>query len=94
MNKKDLYKQKLQAELDEWQADVDKMKAKLGGASVGAKLEINQEINQLEGKLGEGRNKLEELSEATEENWENLKASIDETWEGIANSFKDTFGKF
>jgi len=94
MNKKDLYKQKLQAKLDEWQADVDKMKAKLGGASVGAKLEINQEINQLEGKLGEGRNKLEELSEATEENWENLKASIDETWEGIANSFKDTFGKF
>jgi chromosome segregation ATPase len=94
MNKKDLYKQKLQAQLDEWQADVDKMKAKLGGASVGAKLEINQEINQLEGKLGEGRKKLEELSEATEENWENLKASIDETWEGIANSFKDVFGKF
>ncbi len=94
MNKKDLYKQKLQAQLDEWQADVDKMKAKLGSASVGAKLEINQEINQLEGKLGEGRKKLEELSEATEENWENLKASIDETWKGIANSFKDVFGKF
>lgn len=93
MNKKDLYKQKLQAQLDEWQADVNKMKAQLGGASVGAKLEINQELNQLEGKLAEGREKLEELSQATEENWENLKESIDETWEGIANSFKNVFGK-
>jgi chromosome segregation ATPase len=94
MNKKDLYKQKLQAQLDEWQADVNKMKAQLGGASVGAKMEINQELNQLEANLAEGREKLEELSQATEDNWENLKDSLDETWEGIGNSFKNVFGKF
>ena len=57
-------------------------------------MEINQELNQLEGNLAEGREKLEELSQATEDNWENLKDSLDETWEGIGNSFKNVFGKF
>lgn len=94
MNKKDLYQQKLQAQLDEWQAEIDKMKAKLGGASVGAKLEINQEINRLEGKLEEGRKKLNELSEASEENWEDLKTKIEKEWEEIADSFKSNVKEF
>lgn len=93
MNKKELYQQKLQAQLDVWQAEVDKMKAQLGGASVGAKMEINQQINNLEDKLADGKKKLKELSEATEENWESIKADIDNLAESISDSFKEQLEK-
>jgi len=94
MNEKDLYQQKLEAQLNEWQADIDKLKAKMAGASVGAKLELNQHINVLESKIGEGNTKLEELSKTTDDSWETLKEGIEEAWESISIVFKDAYKKF
>jgi len=34
MSEKELYQQKLQAQLDEWKAEIDKLKAKAAGAGV------------------------------------------------------------
>ena len=57
MNEKELYQQKKQAQLDEWKAEVDKLKAKASGASADAQLELNREIDTLEGKIEQGRAK-------------------------------------
>lgn len=94
MNEKELYQQKLKAQLNGWQADIDKLKAKMAGASVGAKLELNQHINMLESKIGEGNSKLEELDKATDDSWESLKKGFDEAWESISAAFKDAYNKF
>jgi flagellar biosynthesis chaperone FliJ len=94
MNEKDLYQQKLKAQLNEWQADIDKLKAKMAGASVGAKLELNQHINMLEGKIDEGNSKLDELDKATDDSWETLEDGFEEAWESISAAFKDAYKKF
>lgn len=94
MNEKDLYQQKLEAQLNEWQADIDKMKAKMAGASVGAKLELSQHLNMLEGKVEEGKEKMSELSETTDENWEAMKTDIDSFWESITAEFKEAYKKY
>jgi hypothetical protein len=39
MNEKELYQQKKQAQLDEWKAEVDKLKAKASGASADAQMD-------------------------------------------------------
>lgn len=42
ISEKELYRQKRQAELDAWQADIEKMKAKASEASPDAQIEINE----------------------------------------------------
>ncbi len=44
MNEKELYQQKKQAQLNEWKAEFDKLKAKASGASADAQLELNKQI--------------------------------------------------
>ncbi len=53
MSHKELYQQKMRAQLDEWQADMDKRKAKASRASAGARLKMNKQIEVLESKIEE-----------------------------------------
>jgi len=55
--------------LDEWTAEVDKLKAKASGASADAQLELNKQIEALEGKIEEGKTKLTEIADASEDAW-------------------------
>ena len=48
MSDKEVYLQKMRAQLDEWKADVDKLKAKASMASADARLERNRQIEVLE----------------------------------------------
>ena len=58
MNDKELYQQKMQARLDEWKADVDKLKAKASGSSADVQLDMNRQIKALERNIEEGKAKL------------------------------------
>lgn len=94
MNEKVLYKQKKQAQLDEWHAEVDKLKAKASGASADAKIEINKKIENLEGKIKEGQAKLAGLSEVSEDAWESVKDSVESSWDSIESAFGEAADKF
>lgn len=78
MNEKELYQQKTQAQLDEWKAELDKLKAKASGASADTQLELNKQIKALEGKLEEGNNKLAEIVDASEDAWDSMKSAFSE----------------
>jgi hypothetical protein len=47
---KEAYVEKLQAKLKEWQADIDKLKAKAAQSKADMKIQINEQIGNLEGK--------------------------------------------
>jgi hypothetical protein len=51
MTDKELYQQKKQAQLDEWRAEVNKLKARASGASADAQLEMNKQIKALESRI-------------------------------------------
>lgn len=88
MTDKELYQQKKQAQLDEWKAEVDKLKAKASGASADAQLELNKEIEVLEGKIEEGKTKLSEIADASEDAWESIKDGVDSVFSEVAAKFK------
>jgi biopolymer transport protein ExbB/TolQ len=76
MNQKELYQQKKQAQLDEWKAEVDKLKAKASGGSADAQLALKKQIKALEGNIEEGKTKLAEIADASEDAWESIKSSF------------------
>jgi predicted nucleic acid-binding Zn-ribbon protein len=94
MNEKELYQQKKQAQLDEWKAEVDKFKAKASGASADAQLELNKQIEALEGKIQEGKTMLAEIATASENAWESVKEGVESAWESMKSAFSDAAAKF
>jgi len=91
---KELYKQKFQAQLDGWKADIDKLKARAKGAKADAQLDMNKLVDDLEHKLKAANSKLTELSHAGEGAWDTVKKSAESTWESLKTGMQDAMAKF
>jgi chromosome segregation ATPase len=94
MSKKELYRQKMQAQLDEWEAEVERFKAKASGASANAQLELNKELTALKGKIGQGKTKLTELADTSDDSWESIKVGVDSAWDSLRVAVSDAKAKF
>lgn len=94
MDEKKLYEQKLQAQLDEWKAEIDKLKAKAHGASADTQLEFNRKVQDLELKLKDGSDQLSELSEASGEAWETVRQGLESAWDSLSTAMADAATKF
>jgi hypothetical protein len=94
MSDKEIYLQKMRAQLDEWKADVDKLKARASRASADARLESNKQIEMLESKIENGKKKLSELSRAGEGAWESLREGVDSAWDSLKSAVSDAAAKF
>jgi vacuolar-type H+-ATPase subunit I/STV1 len=77
MGMKEEYEQKLQAQLNEWSAEINKLKAKADGAEADAQLEYYKKIEGLQAMQESVNNKLAELKDASDDAWVDLKAGID-----------------
>ena len=87
------YRDKLEAKLREYRADIDKMKAKADGAEAGARIEYYKQIEMLNAKLSSVEGKLLDLKSAGEEKWESAKAAVEHSWGDLKHSLKDATSK-
>ena len=94
MSNKELYRQKRQAQLDEWRAEVDKLKARASGFSADTQLEMNKRTKALERKIEEGRAKLSQLADASDDAWESLKDGVESAWDVLKSSVNEAAAKF
>jgi len=94
MSKKDAYKQKLETQLDEWNAKIDVLKAKAKKAEAGAKVEYEKTLEDLQKKRSAAKDKLQELRDAGGEAWEDLKGGIDQAWSDLGSSIESAMKKF
>jgi hypothetical protein len=94
MNDRDLHRQKYQAQLDEWKADVAKLKAKAAAAKVDARIEMNKHLEELDHKMHEAAGRLGELAAAGEEKWDGAKKNVETTWAALKAGVAATRAKF
>jgi len=94
MSMKEAYEQKLQAQLDEWGAEIDKLKAKAESAEADAQLEHYKRIEELRSMQESAANKIAELKDAGDDAWEDLKAGIDSAWDSLGNALKSAASRF
>ena len=93
MSDKELYRQKYQAQLDEWKGTVDKLKAKASAAGADVQLAKNKQIETLERKIEEGKKKLTEIAEAGDDKWESTKDGVESAWGSLKSAVSDTVKK-
>ena len=94
MSIKAAYEKKLQAQLDECNADMIKLKAKADKAEADAQIEYYKEIEELKSKKASVDQKLFELKEASEDAWEDLKAGADKAWDSLSDAVKSAASRF
>jgi uncharacterized coiled-coil DUF342 family protein len=94
MSNRDEYVRKMQAKLDELNADIDKLAAKAGEVSANLKSEYNEEMAALKVKQAAARQKLEAMQKSGESAWQDLKAGIDLAWTAIGESIDSARSRF
>lgn len=94
MTSRDEYVRKMQAKLEEWNAEIDTMTAKAGKVTSDIRKEYNEQIEALKVKQAAARLKLEELQHSGENVWEDLKSGIEAAWAAIGEAIKSARSRF
>ncbi len=94
MSDRELYQQKRKAQLDEWRAEVAKLRAKASGARADAQLEMNEKIKVFESRIEEGKAKLSQLADSSDDAWDSLKDGVESAWDTLKSAAADAAGKF
>lgn len=91
---KSAYVEKLKAQLDEWDAEIDRLIAKSRTAKADAKIAHDKEIEELRAKRDDVQARLDELRDSSDEAWAELKAGADSAWTTMKNSMERAREKF
>ncbi|GGB89200.1 hypothetical protein GCM10011352_13980 [Marinobacterium zhoushanense] len=94
MSRKEAYQKKLQAQLDEWDAEINKLKAKADAAEADTRLEYYKHIDELRSMQESVRNRLAELKASSDDAWDDIKAGIDSAWDSLSNALKSAASRF
>ena len=94
MADKDVYIQKMQAKLDEWNAEIDKLKAKAAQVQADSRVEYQKQIQNLQEKRQGAEKKLAEVRQAGESAWQDLKAGAQSAWDALEDALKSARSRF
>ena len=94
MNKKEAYEQKLEAQLDEWNAEIDKLRAKANKATAEARIEYDDQIKSLNAQRDTVRQRLDELKRSGAGAWEELRDGLESAGKAMNDSLKSAYDKF
>ena len=94
MEDRKLQEQKLRAQLDEWKAEIEKLKAQAMQVSSDVGLHMNRQIGALEAKVADAERRYTELSRATDEAWGELRNGANEAWDALKTAFHDAMDKY
>jgi len=91
---KEAYEKKIEAQLKEWNADIDKLQARADSAEADAQLEYYQQIDDLRAKQEEAQTKLDELKEASDDAWEDLKAGVNSARDSLGDGLRSAISRY
>lgn len=90
-NKRELYKEKADAQLNEWSATIDVLKARVDKLTANAKLEMQPYMETLQTKFAAAQKKFEKFEERTDDKWDEFVNDVEEGWKDFKASIEGTF---
>jgi len=84
----------MEAQLSEWGAEIDKLKARADKASADTKQGYYDQIESLHAKQASVQTKLQELKTSSDDAWEDLKEGLEHSWKQVKDSFNKAADRF
>jgi len=94
MDKKDAYREKLDAQLKEWKTKIDQLESKLSSLSSDAKNELIKEIEDLRKQKTVVREKWNELQKTGGEAWDKLKDGVEKASVELKEKLEKVISRF
>lgn len=93
-NNRKAYEEKVDAQLEEWSAQIALLKAKADKAKAEAKIEYFNTIEALQRKHDEASTKLHQLKTAGDDAWDDIKTGAEKAWDDVKTAFHEAVSKF
>jgi hypothetical protein len=94
MEIQEAYKQKLAAQLKEWDAQINLLEARAGNAGADIKVSRAKAIHELRAKQRAASEKLNELGKASGAAWDQVKVTADKIWDELKTGVTEAHSKF
>jgi hypothetical protein len=94
MSLQDATREKMAAQLKEWNAQIDLLEAKAENAGASVKVKYAKEFQELHTKQRAASAKLKELEKSSGEAWEQVKTTADKIWEELKAGVASAHDKF
>jgi uncharacterized coiled-coil DUF342 family protein len=91
---KEAYQKKLQAQLDQWKAEIDKLQAKSREASADMQIKYQEQIKELRERRDEMETQYDKIQAASIDAWKDFKAGADQAWDNMADAMKSAWSRF
>lgn len=94
MINRDEYVRKMQAKLEEWNADIDKLTARASEVREDLKQDYAGQLEALKAKQAVARQRIEELQKSGGSAWEDLKTGIELAWSAVSEAIDSAKSRF
>ncbi|HWQ49292.1 MAG TPA: hypothetical protein VN414_10180 [Methanosarcina sp.] len=94
MENREEYQGNMEAQLREWGAGIDKLKARADQAAADTRQGYYDQIESLHAKQTSMQAKLQELKTSSDDAWGDLKEGLDHSWNHMRDSFNKAATRF
>ena len=94
MRERDEYLEKMKAQLDHWNSEIDKLEDRSQEVQADAQSEYRERIDALKQRRQEVREKLDTLQNAGEGAWQDVRAGIDMAWTAMDEALRSAVSRF
>ena len=94
MDKRELYLEKINAQIDQYSAKLAGMRSKATEVNVDMKLGYLNQVEKLEEKRDALKKKYREISKASESSWEDIKEGTESAWNDLKESLDKAIKHF
>ena len=95
MSEREAYiRRKAKARIDQWNADIDKMQAKVHEAEADAKIEYEKQLDEMRAQRDEAEAKIKEIADSGDDAWDDMKAGFDKAWDSMSEAFNSAKSRF
>ena len=88
------YQKKLEAQLKEWDKQLDQLMATAKKAGTDVRVKVEDELAGLKKKRATAQKKLDELRDRGENAWEDLKDGVEKAWDDISDALGKVAARF
>lgn len=94
MDDRTAFVEKLEAKLEQWSADIDKMQAQAKEAGADARMKLQDEVDGLRELQKDAQARLDRLKQEPTAAWKDLKSDAERAWERMGKAIRETVNEY
>ena len=91
MESREFYKQQVEAQMHEWTAKLDLLKAQAETLTVQAKLDVKPHLDAAHAKFDTAKARLTQIAAATDDTWDGVVKEVDHAWSDLKASAEGAY---